>query len=99
MSKEEQYHDAVNQVARLCARTRDPDRAFHSTVSGTRLSRSHFRDVMDFSGHPSAFADLLGDPVEKFTPDDWNAVIEQITYMSFRADVLERVAELKEGTK
>ena len=59
------------------------------------LGRRHFREVMDYGNHPSAFADWLGE-VDKFTPADWDSVTEMITYMGFRADVLERVAELKD---
>ncbi len=75
---------------------RIPKRMFHALMACKTLGRNSLRDVMDYGNHPSAFADLLGDPVESFTPDDWDAVIENIAYMGFRADVLERVAELKD---
>lgn len=53
---------------------------------------------MEYGNHPSAWADLLGDEVESMTNDDWNSVVENITYMAFRGDVLERVVQIKEGT-
>jgi len=94
---ERRYRSVVSMVAKACALDRNPDRVFHTLMAGKTLGRGSFRDVMDYGDFPSAFADLLGDPVESFTPDDWDAVIENIAYMGFRADVLKRVAELKEG--
>lgn len=97
-TREERYFDVVERIARACAQVSDPDRAFHSIMdqAGVPFTRRHFREVMDYGNHPSAFADLLGDAVDKFTPADWEAVVDNITYMGFRADVLERVAELKD---
>jgi len=97
-TNEDRYFEVVDRIARACAQGSDPDRVFHSIMGKAEvpLGRRHFREVMDYGNHPSAFADLLGDVVEKFTPDDWDAAIENITYMGFRADVLERVAELKD---
>lgn len=94
---ESNYLSAVNSVALECAQSRNPDRAFHAMMSSVQFSREHFRDVMNYSEHPSAWADLMGDAVESFTADHWEAVRDQITYMSFRADVLERVAAIKTG--
>lgn len=93
---ETNYRAAVNLVARACMNAPDPDRAFHNRMSGTQFDRHHFRDVMEYSNHPSAWADLFGSEVDSFTADHWEAVKDHITYMSFRADVLERVAELKD---
>ena len=91
------YWKAVEQVARACAVEPNPDRAFHSICEKLPMTKGHFRDVMDFGKHPSAFADWLGDPIETFDNSDWSAVTEGVTYMAFRADVLERVCELKES--
>ena len=94
---ESNYRSAVNSVALECAQASNPDRAFHAMMSNMQFNREHFRDVMNYSEHPSAWADLMGDAVESFTADHWEAVVDQITYMSFRADVLERVASIKGG--
>jgi len=95
--REVYYWSAVNAVASACALRSDPDRAFHRIASKHPMGRGQFRDCMDFGNHPSAFADWLGEPIEKFTPDDWDSVIENIAYMAFRADVMERVNEIKES--
>lgn len=97
MSVEEKYRGVVDSIARACAQYANPDRAFHTIMEKASLGRRHFREVMDYGNHPSAFADWLGEEVDKFTPADWDSVTEMITYMGFRADVLERVAELKDG--
>jgi hypothetical protein len=94
---EVRYWAVVEQVAQACALYPDPDRAFHRVMEGASLGRKQFRDTMDYGDHPSAFADWLGEPVEKFTPDDWESVTEHITYMALRADVLGRVADIKES--
>ncbi len=53
---------------------------------------------MEYGGHPSAWADWLGDDVESMTHEDWQSVVINITYMAFRADVMERVSQIKEET-
>ena len=90
------YKQAVRDIAKLCSEASDPDRRFHKIVARRKFVRSHFNDVMDFGNHPSAYADLLGSPADSFTHDDWHSVIPLITYLGFRADVLEKVAKLKE---
>jgi len=96
-SREIDYWRAVEHVAKACSEESNPDREFHRICEGLTMGNGHFRDVMDFGKHPGAFADWLGEPVEGFEQSDWSAAMEHVTYMAFRADVLERVCELKES--
>ena len=98
MSREEKYRIVVDQVARACVHGADPDRVYHRVMGQVRITRKMYRDTMEYGNHPFAWADLLGDEVESMTNDDWNSVVENITYMAFRGDVLERVVQIKEGT-
>lgn len=92
------YKRTVRDVAKLCSTAMNPDKRFHRIASGRQFTRKQFNDVMDFGNHPDAYANLLGDPVEIFSHEDWHSVIPLIAYLGFRADVLEKVSKLKEGT-
>ena len=98
MSREEKYRSVVDQVARACVHGPDPDRVYHRVMGSVRITRKMYRDTMEYGGHPSAWADWLGDDVESMTHEDWQSVVSNITYMAFRADVLERVTQLKKET-
>lgn len=98
MSRENQYRHVVNKVALACIHSPDPDRVYHLVMKDIPITRKMYRDTMEYGGHPSAWADWLGDDVESMTHEDWQSVVINITYMAFRADVMERVSQIKEET-
>jgi len=96
MSREAKYRYAVEKVALACIHSPDPDRVYHLLMKDVPITRKMYRDTMEYSSHPSSWADHIGDDVESMDNDEWESVVENITYMAFRGDVLERVSELKE---
>ena len=98
------YWDRINRLARFLAPSDNPDRDFSTILGSAEWPPDEFQDVMEFSKHASALADKQEEvwQIDRSEPTrpswgsaEWSLLQDQIGFMAVRADVLERLADIK----